>query len=49
MPVFYFLVLLGAVAFWFLASGLFRPVGAFVRRIYRDAKDNINEKDEGEL
>lgn len=48
MPVFYFLVLLSAVALWFLASGLFRPMGTFFRKVYRDAKDNINETDEGE-
>lgn len=49
MPVFYFLVLAGAAAIWFLASAAYRPIGAFFRKIFRDAKDNMlkEDKDEG--
>lgn len=38
MPVFYFLVIVGAVGVWFCASSLFVPIGSFFRRLYRDAK-----------
>lgn len=50
MPVFYFLVIMGAVGIWFCASSLFKPIGSLFRRIYRDAKGKILEedKDEGE-
>lgn len=48
MPVFYFLVLIGAVGFWFMASSLYKPIGSFFRRIFRDARDCMTEKDEGE-
>lgn len=43
-PVFIFLVLLGAFILWFLLSGLYRFVGGITTRIYKNAKDAINEE-----
>lgn len=43
-PVFIFLVLLGAFILWFLMSGLYRFVGGITTRIYKNAKDAINEE-----
>lgn len=44
-PVFVILVLLGAVFLWFLMSFAFIPFGKFVHRIYKDAVNQIEEKD----
>ena len=46
-PVFIFLVLLGAIALWFMLSWAFKPIGTFLTRIFNDAKDEII-KDESE-
>ena len=48
MPAFIFLVILGAIALWFLLSFAFRPFGKFIYRIWKDAIDEINRKDESE-
>lgn len=45
MPAFYILVILALVAFWFLASFLFKPLGKLGWRIWKDAADAINEED----
>lgn len=47
-PVFIFLVILAAVAVWFLLSFAFRPIGMFFYRIWKDAVDEINKNDESE-
>lgn len=47
-PVFIFLVIVAAVAAWFLLSFAFRPIGRFVYRIWKDAVDEINKDDESE-
>lgn len=47
-PVFVFLVILAAVAVWFLLSFAFRPIGRFFCRIWKDAVDEINKNDESE-
>lgn len=46
--VFIFLVILVAVAAWFLLSFAFRPIGRFFYRIWKDAVDEINKNDESE-
>ena len=47
-PVFIFLVLIGLAAVWFLLSFSFKPIGRFFCRIWKDAADEINEKNENE-
>lgn len=47
-PVFVFLVILAAVAVWFLLSFVFYPLGRFIYRIWKDAVDEINRNDERE-
>lgn len=45
---FYILVILAATALWFLCSFLFKPLGKFFTKIFKDTKDIINEQDEKE-
>ena len=47
-PVFIFLVLIGLAAVWFLLSFLFKPIGRFFCRIWKDAADEINENESEE-
>lgn len=43
-PVFVFLVICGAVAVWFLLSGIFQPLGRFLGRIWSDARNEIKKE-----
>lgn len=45
-PALVILILIGVVALWFLLSFIFYPLGKMVYRIYKDAMDEINRKDE---
>jgi hypothetical protein len=45
-PALIILVLIAAVVLWFLLSFVFYPLGKLVYRIYKDAVDEINRKDE---
>lgn len=45
-PALLIIVLIALVALWFLLSFLFRPMGKFTYRIYKDAVDEINKKEE---
>lgn len=47
-PVFIILVLLAAVALWFLLSFLFRPLGSLILRIWQDAVDEISKNEDEE-
>lgn len=47
-PAFIILIILGAVAVWFLLSFVFYPLGKLIYRIWKDAVDEINRKDESE-
>lgn len=47
-PVFVFLVILAAVAAWFLLSFVFYPLGRFIYRIWKDAVDEINREESEE-
>lgn len=47
-PALIILVLIGVVILWFLLSFIFYPLGKMVYRIYKDAIDEINRKDEDE-
>lgn len=46
MPVFFLLVILGAVALWFLACAIYRPIGRLVHKISKNAMDELNATDE---
>lgn len=47
-PVLLVLVLIALVILWFLLSFLFRPIGKLMHRIYKDAADEINRKENDE-
>lgn len=47
-PVFIFLVLLAAVALWFLCTFLFYPIGRFLCRLVKDAVDEMNRDEKKE-
>jgi len=44
MPVFYFLVILGLALVWLLFSCLYRPLGRLAHRLWKDARDNMDDK-----
>ncbi len=44
-PVFFILIILGAIALWFLLSFVFFPLGRLLYRIWKDAVDEINKND----
>lgn len=44
-PVFWLLVIAGAVALWFLGSFVFYPLGIYIYRIWEDAMDNMMRDD----
>ena len=46
MPAFVFLVVIGCIALWFLLSWLYKPVGRFFYRIYKDAVDELTDNKE---
>lgn len=43
---FWLLLVIAAVAFWFLCSFAYRPIGKLFRRIFKEAKDEIEKYDE---
>lgn len=47
-PVFIFLVISGSVIIWFLLSFIFYPLGKLIYRIFKDAVDEINKKENDE-
>jgi len=48
MPAFYILLILGIIVLWFLLAFLFYPLGRFIYRIWKDAKDNMEKDDKKE-
>lgn len=42
-PVFVIVVFLGLIILWFLLSPLFVPLGKFLYRLYKEAKDEMNK------
>ena len=44
-PVLVFLILLGAVALWFLLSFVFFPLGRFIYKVGKDALDEMERED----
>lgn len=47
-PAFIVLIILGALAIWFLASPAFAILGNIICKIWKGAVDEINENDERE-
>ena len=45
-PVFYLLIIIAAIVIWLLLSFVFYPLGKMCYRIWKDAIDEINRKDE---
>lgn len=45
MPVFYILVILGAIALWFLLPFLFKPLGRLFTGLWDDAVNVMTEED----
>lgn len=43
---FWLLLVIAAVALWFLCSFAYRPIGKLFRRIFKEAKDEIEKYDE---
>ena len=43
-PAFLIIVILAAVAFWFLSSFVFVPLGKLLYRIWKDMIDAINKE-----
>lgn len=43
---FWLLLIIVAVAIWFLCSFAYRPVGKLFRRVYKEARDEIEKYDE---
>lgn len=49
MPVFIFLVFLAGILLWLLLSFLFVPTGKFAKRLWKDAKDAMNDYEKEEM
>ena len=45
MPVFWFLILLGVVALWFLLSFAYKGIGRFFKRIFKDSYHAMTSDD----
>ena len=45
MPVFWFLIVLGVVALWFLLSFAYKGIGRFFKQIFKDSYDAITSND----
>ena len=48
MPVFYILVIIGACLLLLLLSALYKPIGKFANKIWKDAKDSALNDDDSE-
>lgn len=48
MPAFYLIVILVCIAIWFLAAFLYRPLGGYFKRIFKDSVDAMTQDDENE-
>lgn len=49
MPAFYILVIIAAILLWLLLSFIYKPLGKLGFRLWKDAKDAMNEIDENEI
>lgn len=41
-PIFWLLVVIATIFLWFILAFLYRPIGKFFYRIFKDAIDEIN-------
>lgn len=41
----YFIIIIVCIVFWFLASGLYKPLGKFISKIIKDSIENMIEED----
>lgn len=46
MPVFIFLIFLGGILLWLLLSFTFIPLGKLAKRLWKDAKDAMNDNEQ---
>lgn len=46
MPVFYLLALISIVLLWFLIAFLYKPIGKFFMRLFKDSMDAMKEETE---
>jgi F0F1-type ATP synthase membrane subunit b/b' len=46
MPAFWLLVILFCIALWFLGYFLYKPIGKFLKKIFKNSMETM--KDEGE-
>lgn len=44
-PAFWVLAIMALIALWFLLSFAFKPIGSFFYRLWKDARDEINNDD----
>lgn len=48
MPVFFILIFLAACLLWLFLSSVFKPLGWFGHRLWKEAKDAMTEEDNNE-
>lgn len=44
--VFYLLVIVALVVLWFALTGIFKPLGKYMHKVYEDTRDTMTECDE---
>jgi len=47
-PVFWLLIIIGAVLLWFLLAFIFYPLGKFVWRIWSDTSNELKREDKND-
>lgn len=47
--VFYLLIIMALVALWFMLTGIFKPFGKYLYRIYKDTRDVMTECDKADI
>lgn len=45
-PAFFIIIIIVAILLWFLLSFVFFPLGKLIYKVWKNAYDNINKKDE---
>lgn len=45
---FYLMVVMAIIAFWFLLAFVFKPVGKFLYKIFKDAEDAMKDEEKTE-
>lgn len=47
-PIIVLLVIFGAILLWFICAFLFRPIGRFFKRLWKDAMNAMKDKEQKE-